>query len=577
MIAKAVARVADGSFAGLLAYVSDDKKVGDLAGWARTAEYILDAQGQGARVGAIRVTNCLQEEPALAIREIELTQAQNQRSRTDRTYHLIVSFPPGERPAPAQLADIEDRLCAVIGLAAHQRISAVHTDTDHFHVHVAINKVHPSGFQVVTPYFDHQRLQAACAELEVKHGLTVTNHAPTRDTARVPDRAGRMELHGGQESLLRWIRDEAGPALLAALERGQGWQDLHQAAAAYGLEVKPRGAGLVVGVVGEKRLHVKPSDLDRRLSFKALTDRWGGFEPAGAAAQAVVPERAYPRAPLRQAHPATAGLFQEYQRARERVVASRKAAEEQLRDATRRHRAELKVWGEERRAAIRTGLLVGEGKRAAYQALTQETAAALAQQRAADAARRREIATGHTLPSWQEWLQRQAHQGSVPAVEVLRSVEARQQQLGEAVFSAADAGQARHVVYQHLRPTVRRDGAVVYRVADGGRVVDEAQQIRVDTVSPAAAFLALTLAVDRFGDRPLVVQGTEQFCSQVAQLAAKEGVRVVFADPAMEAERKRGLGRGGEPGKGVQREGEDRDRDARAESQRDQTQKGHER
>ena len=86
-----------------------------------------------------------------------------------------------------------------------------------------------------------------------------------------------------------------------------------------------------------------------------------------------------------------------------------------------------------------------------------------------------------------------------------------------------------------------RDGAITYRVADGGRVTDQAKQVRVDEVSVAATFLALSLASDRFGDRALVVKGTDDFKRQVAQLAAVEGMNVTFADPDMEAERQREL------------------------------------
>src|ERR1700733_16276237 len=101
-----------------------------------------------------------------------------------------------------------------------------------------------------------------------------------------------MERHGRQQSLIQWVRDEAGPALLKAQETGQGWQDLHQAAAAYGLEVKPRGAGLVIQVAGDKYARVKPSDIDRRLSFGALRAQWGDYQaPIGPKPEA---KRVYP-------------------------------------------------------------------------------------------------------------------------------------------------------------------------------------------------------------------------------------------------------------------------------------------
>jgi len=58
-------------------------------------------------------------------------------------------------------------------------------------------------------------------------------------------------------------------------------------------------------------------------------------------------------------------------------------------------------------------------------------------------------------------------------------------------------------------------------------------------VTAGAAFLALTLAADRFGNRPLNVQGTGDFRKQVAQLAGIEGLGVSFADAGLERQRQR--------------------------------------
>ncbi len=537
MIAKVSRRVAGGSFGRLAAYVSDQKKIGDLRDWKRTADYILDTKGGGERVEAMRVTNCHNEEPGLALAEIAATQERNTGSKTDKTYHLIVSFPPGERPMPDQLRDIEDTLTMAIGFADHQRISAVHNDKDHFHFHVAINKVHPLTLKAVTPYFDQPRLQAACIELEKKHGLTPTNHQmPDRSAGPRNGRAEGMELHGGQQSLIQWVRDEAGPALLKAQDTGQGWQDIHCAAAAFGLEVKPRGAGLVIAVAGDKYARVKPSDIDRRLAFGALTAKWGGYQPPAGPQPA--PEQMYPRAPLHTRSSNTAELFRDFQRERERTVKERQQAREDTKATSKAFRAELGAWAAERRQAIKETPYTADGRRAAYAEMKRVRALTADRERTRQAEERKASAT-RPLPTWQAWLQAQASQGNGLAAEVLRSTDQRQAELSAAVLSAENADQARHVVYQHLRPTVGRDGAVTYHVADGGRVTDQAKQVRVDEVSVAASFLALSLAADRFGDRPLVVDGTDDFKRQLAQLAAVEGMAVTFADPAMEAERKR--------------------------------------
>ena len=76
---------------------------------------------------------------------------------------------------------IEDRLCAALCLEDHQRVSAVHQNTDNWHLHVAINRIHPVTFHAIHPHRDHYRLQAGCAELEIEFGLTKTAHS--RDAA----------------------------------------------------------------------------------------------------------------------------------------------------------------------------------------------------------------------------------------------------------------------------------------------------------------------------------------------------------------------------------------------------------
>ena len=114
-----------------------------------------------------------------------------------------------------------------------------------------------------------------------------------------------------------------------------------------------------------------------------------------------------------------------------------------------------------------------------------------------------------------------------------RHLLARQQhqtRLEAQLLTAPNAQEARHLVYRHLRPAIRRDGRVIYRLTDGGLVSDEAQRVRVTQVTAAAALLAVSLAADRFGPRPLVVNGTESFRKQIAMAAVTGDLAVRFAD-----------------------------------------------
>jgi hypothetical protein len=189
----------------------------------RTFDYILGQDGAAGRVGAVRFQNCEALELSHAIKEIVATQAMNTRATGDRTYHLVVSFAPGEKPTPEELEDIEDELCRGIGLSHHQRISAVHVDTAHLHLHIAINKIHPRSFCCIEPYYDKRRLMAACEALEVKHGLARTNHGLS-DRKTPKGRVGDMESHSGEVSFLSWVKEAIGGSIEGEIDRAQGWE-----------------------------------------------------------------------------------------------------------------------------------------------------------------------------------------------------------------------------------------------------------------------------------------------------------------------------------------------------------------
>jgi hypothetical protein len=80
---------------------------------------------------------------------------------------VAVSFPDSEKPTGKPIEDIEDRLRAALGFEEHQCASAVHQNTDNWHVHIAISKVHPRAFRNIEPFRDHYRLQEACADVEI--------------------------------------------------------------------------------------------------------------------------------------------------------------------------------------------------------------------------------------------------------------------------------------------------------------------------------------------------------------------------------------------------------------------------
>ena len=108
MIAKRIMAPKGGAgFGRLGAYVLNARAEVDPASWTRLNAYILDSEHAGEKVAWARVTNCQADDPGWAVKEIVATQAHNSRSRSDKSYHLVVSFPGGEKPSREFWRDLQ--------------------------------------------------------------------------------------------------------------------------------------------------------------------------------------------------------------------------------------------------------------------------------------------------------------------------------------------------------------------------------------------------------------------------------------------------------------------------------------
>lgn len=155
----------------------------------------------GGKAENVRFSNLNSTTLYEAFLEMEETQALNTRSKSDKNYHLIVSFPVGEKPSEIVWQDIENNLVERIGLGEHQRISIVHNDTDHFHFHVLINKIHPVTHNNVEPFMTKD-LMKVCDEMEIKHGLQKVNHSASKKIQLT-----ESEIFRNEESLTCFLKE----------------------------------------------------------------------------------------------------------------------------------------------------------------------------------------------------------------------------------------------------------------------------------------------------------------------------------------------------------------------------------
>lgn len=491
----------------------------DPRSWTRTADYVLcsGTSTRGEKVGGVRVTNCNTNDPAAATTLIEATQAANTRSKTDKTYHLVFSFPPGEEPDLKTLHKIEDELVSSIGYAEHQRISAVHIDTDHLHVHVAINKVHPKGFQNIEPYYDKKKLMETCERLEIEYGLTRTNHGldGREPKIRIAEKQAQAEAHSGLETIASVVTKAVAPALKEA----KYWEQVHTILAEYDLEIKLRGAGLVIG---SGKTWIKASQCDRGLSFKAMTDRLGPFEPGPNQRKEFTPKP-------KQNHPSSALLFEQYNHEQLARKKAREQSMQQLKYESAMRDHQLKKWYVAQKAFVRL-TPPGLKRKAMLKVVNLQTEATRRMNWNAGEQKRCQLYRDTITLPWPGWLAQQAEWGNTEALAVLRSREERTKMRGD-YLTAEKTGDETYITPDNLRFDVDRNGDVTYKASDGGIVIDRAKHIQCFKTTARSTELALEIALQRFKGQTLIVEGQENFQKEIAMLAARKGIKIQLSNP----------------------------------------------
>ena len=296
----------------------------DLAG---LVQYITDAQSKTERLGLVTLTNCQAGTVQAATDEVLATQHMNTRATGDKTFHLLVSFRAGEKPDADTLKAIEERICAGLGYGEHQRISAVHHDTDNLHIHIAINKIHPTRNTMHEPFQSYRTLGELCEVLERDYGLEKDNHTPARSIAE--GRAADMERHAGVESLVGWIKREC----LEEIKAAQSWTELHQALQANGLELRAKGNGFVIEAGDGTQ--VKASTVARELSKPKLEARFGPFEASPERQAQTKAKRQYQKKPVRL-RVNTTELYARYKADQQTLAAAQRAALDKARQSKTR-------------------------------------------------------------------------------------------------------------------------------------------------------------------------------------------------------------------------------------------------
>lgn len=491
--------------------------------FAGLVNYVTDAQSKDHRLGQVQISNCDAVSVRDAITEILATQHMNTRAKGDKTYHLIVSFRAGENPDADTLKAIEERICQGLGFGEHQRISAVHNDTDNLHIHIAINKIHPTRHTMHEPYYPHLALGELCATLERDYGLEVDNHqAYQREAA---SRATDMERHAGVESLVGWIKHEC----LDEIRAASTWKELHQVMRDNGLEITPRGNGLVIRA--DDGTTVKPSTLARDLSKPALEKRLGAFEALPEQMKRKQAKREYQKKPVRSRIDTTE-LYARYKDEQKNLTAARAEALA----AAKRRKDRAVTDAKQKAATKRAAIKLAGGGRVSKKLLYSQTSATLRAEldgiHKEYAKERERLYQGHQRRQWADWLKQEATQGNSEALAALRAREAAQGLKGNTLTAQGKAKPGLAPVIDNIT----KKGTIIYRAGQSA-VRDDGDRLQVSTGADRAGVLeALKLAAERYGDR-ITVNGTPEFKAQAIRAAVDGKLAITFADPALEKRR----------------------------------------
>ena len=486
-------------------------------------KYLTDEQKKNERVGAETVTNCQSDDPQVAVTEILNTQAQNVRATSDKTYHLIVSFRPDEQPGDLALRAIEAQICEGMGYGDHQRVSVVHHDTDNLHLHIAINKIHPTRYTIHDPYGDYMVLGQLCERLEREFGLEVDNHQAQRSGSE--NRAEDMERHAGVESLLGWIKREC----QEEIKNAQSWVELHTVMHNNGLEMQERGNGLVI--VDGSGFGVKASSVARDFSKSKLEQRLGVYEAMTTqlGGKRVESGCRYEQQPM-QSRINTAELYARYKTEQGEVSVSRSSEWNKAIERKNGFIEAAKRQSQRKRSTIKAIKGAGLGKKLLYAATSNKLKGKILKINTQYLKERQEIYDKYQRLAWADWLRVKATEGDKSALDALRAREASQGLKGNTLAGKGILGP---LDGQTGQDSITKKGTVIYRVGKM-TVRDDGHKLQVTRgINQADLETVLALAIERSGNR-IIVNGSADFKERIAQAAAGAKLPITFDDVAVE-------------------------------------------
>ena len=210
----------------------------------------------------------------------------------DPVFHFSVSWPVDEKLDRDGMLSIADRTLSDLDLSEHQSVIVCHNDTDHPHLHVMVNRVHPETGKAWAKWRYKTRLERSLKTQERELGL---QQVPGR-LSRVLSFGERLKKRaaGGFDvnKLAQWGKDkivELRQFMRPHFDEASSWNDLEDRVAERGLGIHGKGQGLIFSdgksfaklsqVGGKKhRLAMLEARFGDWKSYEAQRKKAGGFD-----------------------------------------------------------------------------------------------------------------------------------------------------------------------------------------------------------------------------------------------------------------------------------------------------------
>ena len=601
--------------------VAAKKGTGSFGG---LADYLLDKQHDGKKVHDYEFSNCsFGQEVTSNLKEIQNTSSLNVDAKSDRVLHLVVSFHEDEQPTKEQLQYIERELVKAIGMEDHQRLTVAHSNTNNFHIHIAINKIHPETKKLIDPYRSKKKLSEKAFELEEKFGFRrdqnqliekeivkeikeikfkkgennerqytreqravakkrvqesanrkirgrkqtksindlrkvsecyLVHNRPKHTqmllqgnddvelgskrgnissgvrwagdgndrTTAVPGRAEQksIEIHSGVKNLSTWIKEEVLEDLQQVIKDDKAtFEDLQQVLAEANLELKPRGNGVVIAHKSRK-LFVKSSSIHRSLSKAQLEKRFG--KPLAFKSIAAKPKREFGM-PKHD-------LWEQYKkRSDERRAAKKQLLAEAKQENTQAKEAIKSKYEHLIEEIKQDPILTYHAKRMIYQSIFANRKKEYQELSKVYKAKRDEIHKRTNQISYKEFLIQKALEGDSKALAALRKTKVKLEPDEKAILGKTD-----HKIFITKDPQITKQGLVVYRIGDHGKIIDKGDRLRITIDSNELAIKEmLEMSIAKYGNN-LDISGDLAFKQKVLAVTEKYDLKINFKDKTMQ-------------------------------------------